>query len=72
MSPSIVGNLTLDQLRVLVTIADMGSLSAAGRKLGRVQSAISQAVATLEDAQGVTLFDRSGFRPVLTDVGRVL
>jgi len=37
-----------------------------------VQSAISQAVATLEDAQGVTLFDRSGFRPVLTDVGRVL
>ena len=67
-----IGSLTLDQLRVLVTIADTGSFSAAGRKLGRVQSAISQAVATLEDVQGVTLFDRSGFRPVLTDVGRVL
>ncbi|MEO9133229.1 MAG: LysR family transcriptional regulator [Sphingomonas sp.] len=67
-----IGRLTLDQLRVLTAIADTGSFSAAGRKLGRVQSAISQAVATLEDAQGVTLFDRSGFRPVLTDVGRVL
>ncbi len=67
-----IGSLTLDQLRVLTTIADTGSFSAAGRKLGRAQSAISQAIATLEDVQGVTLFDRSGFRPVLTDVGRVL
>lgn len=67
-----LGKFTLDQLRVLTTIAETGSFSAAGRRLGRVQSAISQAVATLEDVQGVTLFDRSGFRPVLTDVGRVL
>jgi DNA-binding transcriptional LysR family regulator len=55
-----------------VMIAETGSFSAAGRKLGRVQSAISQTIATLEDAQGVTLFDRSGHRPVLTDVGRVM
>lgn len=67
-----IGSLTLDQLRVLVTIADTGSFSAAGRKLGRAQSAISQAVATLEGVQGIALFDRSGFRPALTDVGRVL
>lgn len=67
-----IGSFTLDQLRVLTTIADTGSFSAAGRRLGRAQSAISQAVATLEDVQGVTLFDRSGFRPTLTDVGRVL
>jgi DNA-binding transcriptional LysR family regulator len=67
-----IGSLTLDQLRVLVAIAETGSFSAAGRKLGRVQSAVSQAVATLEDVQGVTLFDRSGFRPTLTDAGRVL
>lgn len=67
-----IGSLTLDQLRVLTTIAETGSFSAAGRKLGRAQSAISQAVATLEDIQGITLFDRSGFRPVLTDIGRVL
>ena len=67
-----IGNLSLDQLRVLVTIADTGSFSAAGRKLGRVQSAISQTIATLEAAQGVALFDRGGHRPLLTDVGRVL
>ncbi len=67
-----LGNLSLDQLRVLVTIADAGSFSAAGRALGRAQSAISQAVATLEEHQGVTLFDRDGYRPRLTEVGRVL
>ncbi|WP_051256592.1 LysR family transcriptional regulator [Cystobacter fuscus] len=67
-----MGNLSLDQLRVLVTIADTGSFSAAGRKLSRAQSAISQAVATLEGLQGVVLFDRSGHRPQLTEVGRVL
>lgn len=67
-----IGNLSLDQLRVLVTIADAGSFSAAGRKLGRVQSAISQAITTLESVQGVALVDRSGHRPRLTDVGRVL
>lgn len=67
-----IGNLTLDQLRILITIVDVGSFSAAGRKLHRAQSAISQAVATLESLQGVVLFDRSGHRPKLTEVGRVL
>ncbi len=67
-----IGSFSLDQLRVLVTIADMGSFSAAGRRLGRAQSAISQAVATLEAMQGVALFDRRGHRPQLTEVGRVL
>ncbi len=67
-----IGSLTLDQLRVLVTIADVGSFSAAGRQLRRAQSAISQTVATLEDVQGVELFDRAGHRPRLTEVGRAL
>ncbi|MBY0361976.1 MAG: LysR family transcriptional regulator [Phreatobacter sp.] len=67
-----IGSLTLDQLRVLVTIADLGSFSAAGRQLQRAQSAISQTVATLEGIQGVRLFDRSGHRPRLTEVGRAL
>ena len=67
-----LGTLSLDQLRILVTIADAGSFSAAARALGRAQSAISQAVATLEELQGVVLFDRDGYRPRVTDVGRVL
>ena len=69
---NMIGSLTLDQLRVLVTIADAGSFSAAARLLKRVQSAISQTVATLETIQGVELFDRRGHRPQLTDTGRVL
>lgn len=67
-----LGALTLDQLRVLTTIADSGSFSAAGRKLLRVQSAISQSVRALEETQGVVLFDRSSKTPVLTEAGRVL
>ncbi len=67
-----LGTLSLDQLRVLVTAADAGSFSAAGRALGRAQSAISQAIATLEELQGITLFDRDGYRPKLTAVGQVL
>jgi DNA-binding transcriptional LysR family regulator len=67
-----IGSLTLDQLRVLAMIAEAGSFSAAGRRLGRAQSAISQTIATLEGVQGVALFDRSGFRPVLTEAGSVL
>ena len=67
-----IGKLSLDQLRVLITIADTGSFSAAGRKLRRAQSAISQIVAALEAAQGVVLFDRSGHRPKLTEIGDVL
>jgi DNA-binding transcriptional LysR family regulator len=63
---------TLDQLRVLVAIRDTGSFSAAGRALGRVQSAISQAVKSLEDAHGVALFDRRKHKPSLTAVGEVL
>jgi DNA-binding transcriptional LysR family regulator len=64
--------LTLDQMRVLVAVAESGSFSAAARKLGRVQSAISQAVRTMEQALRLTLFDRSAKTPVLTDVGRAI
>lgn len=67
-----IGSLTLDQLRVLVAIADEGSFSAAGRRLGRAQPAVSQAVANLEAARDVTLFDRSGYRPALTETGAAL
>lgn len=67
-----LGTLTLDQLRVLITIEETGSFSAAGRKLQRAQSAISHAVQTLEQMQRVQLFDRSGRAPVLTEAARAL
>ena len=64
--------LSLDQLRTFIAAADEGSFSAAGRKLGRAQSVVSQTLANLEAQTSVTLFDRAGRYPVLTDAGRAL
>lgn len=63
---------TLDQLRILLAVAETGSFSAAGRRLNRVQSAISQSVQTLEAHLGIALFDRTMKTPVLTNGGRAL
>jgi len=63
---------TLDQLRVLIAIAETGSFSAAARRLRRAQSAVSHAVVALETALGVGLFDRKGRLPQLTEAGRTL
>jgi DNA-binding transcriptional LysR family regulator len=64
--------LTLDQMRVFVAVAETGSFRAAAIRLSRVQSAISHAIANMEDQLGVSLFDRSGHRPVLTPEGHSL
>jgi DNA-binding transcriptional LysR family regulator len=63
---------TLDQLRTFIAAAEQGSFSAAGRKLRRAQSVVSQTLAKLEIQLGVTLFDRSARYPVLTEDGRAL
>src|SRR6195256_2241711 len=64
--------LTLDQLRTFIAAVDEGSFSAAGRKLRRAQSVVSQTLANLEAQLGVKLFDRSARYPKLTDEGRSL
>ncbi|MDR2960024.1 MULTISPECIES: LysR family transcriptional regulator [Stenotrophomonas] len=64
--------LTLDQLRVLVAVAETGSFRAAAKRIRRVQSAVSHAIATLEAQLGVVLFDRSARRPEMTPQGRAL
>lgn len=63
---------TLDQMRTFLAAVDEGSFSAAGRKLGRAQSVVSQTLANLEGQIGVRLFDRAARLPVLTDQGRAL
>lgn len=68
----IIDGLSLDQLRTFVAAADEGSFSAAARKLGRAQSAISELVRGLERQLGVTLFNRSGRYPQLTPAGLAL
>lgn len=64
--------MTLDQLSSFLAVVDEGSFSAAGRRLGRVQSAVSYAIAQLEAALGARLFERRGHTPVLTDAGHRL
>jgi DNA-binding transcriptional LysR family regulator len=64
--------LTLDQLRVFLTVVEEGSFSGAARKLRRAQSAVSYGVATLESQLGVTLFDRTGRTPVPSEAGQAL
>lgn len=63
---------TLDQIRVLVSVADEGGFSAAARRLGRVQSAVSQSMASLEVMVGYKIWDRSERTISLTERGRVL
>ena len=64
--------ITLDQLRTFIAAVDEGSFSAAGRKLRRAQSVVSQTLANLEAQLGVKLFDRSARYPRLTEEGRSL
>jgi len=63
---------SIDQLEAFVSAAEEGSFSAAGRKLGKVQSSVSTQVMNLEIDLDVTLFDRTKRNPELTEEGRAL
>ncbi|MCZ8094869.1 MAG: LysR family transcriptional regulator [Acidovorax sp.] len=67
-----MGNFSLDQFLVFLAVADCGGFAAAGRKLGRAQSAVTHAIRNMEEACGLLLFDRAGYRAVLTDAGKAL
>jgi DNA-binding transcriptional LysR family regulator len=64
--------LSLDQFQVFVTVVEAGSFSAAARRLNRAQSAVTYAVQKLEEQVGAELFDRSAYRPTLSEAGRTL
>jgi DNA-binding transcriptional LysR family regulator len=53
-------------------VVEAGSFSAAARKLGRVQAAVSQSIDRLEGQLGLRLFDRSGRVPRLTQHGEAV
>lgn len=57
---------------MLVLSAELGSFSACARKMGKVQSAVSHGISTLEIDLGVELFDRSARSPKLTPAGERL
>ena len=64
--------MTLEDLRVFVTVAAERSFSRAARKLRRTQPAVSQAIKRLEDGSGERLIDRSSRDGTLTDAGDLL
>jgi DNA-binding transcriptional LysR family regulator len=51
--------LKLHDVRVLISVAETGSMSKTAERLGTSQPAISRAIADLEHALGVSLLDRS-------------
>lgn len=62
----------LDQLHTLVTVAEVGSLSAAAPRLGRSQSALSEQIRKLEEVCGSALFVRGKSGVSLTPAGERL
>lgn len=65
--------LDLEHLRSFAAAADTLNFSEAGKRVGRVQSAISAQIITLEQTTGQTLFDRGrGRAMVLTPAGEKL
>jgi DNA-binding transcriptional LysR family regulator len=60
------------RLRVLVAVAQHGSVTAAARALNYAQPSVSHHLARLEAETGATLTQRSGRGIRLTDAGRLL
>ena len=60
------------QLRTLVYVAELGSLSKAADRLCTAQPALSRHVRLLEEELGTRLFDRHGRGMVLTEQGRTV
>ncbi|KUN86439.1 LysR family transcriptional regulator [Streptomyces griseoruber] len=62
----------LKQLKALVTVAEVGSVTRAAELLHLVQPAVTRQIRTLEEELGVTLFERTrqGMRP--TEAGTVM
>ncbi|OAN17807.1 hypothetical protein A3K86_02490 [Photobacterium jeanii] len=60
---------SIEQVKVFVASAELGSFSAAARSVGKSHSSISMAITSLEDELGVELFDRSTKMPTLTEDG---
>ncbi len=62
--------MNFDQIQSFYLIARLGTFAAAAQRLNATQPAISARIAALESHLGISLFDRSGHRAVLTPAGR--
>lgn len=62
--------MTLEQLRMLKMVAELGSLKEASQVLHKTQPAISQGIKQLESQLKIELFSRQGYRLTLTEAGQ--
>ncbi|XKM43699.1 LysR family transcriptional regulator (plasmid) [Rhizobium ruizarguesonis] len=60
----------LQELETFIAVVDAGGFSAAARRTGKSQPAVSKAIGALENRLGVALFHRSTRRVTLTDQGQ--
>lgn len=63
--------MTLEQLRIFVAVAERQHVTAAARALNLTQSAVSNALAALEERHAIHLLDRVGRGVVLNENGRL-
>ena len=61
----------LGAMRLFSAVADLGSLSGAGRRLGLPLSTVSRQLSRLEEQLGARLVTRTTRRLSLTETGRV-
>lgn len=64
--------MNIEQLEAIQAIVQKGSFRAAAESLNKSQPALSASIKNLEDELGVAIFDRSNYRPQVTEEGRVL
>lgn len=62
--------MNLAHLKMMITLAQLGSLQKTADQLNRTQSAVSMALKKLERNAGFPLFNRDGYRLELTEQGR--
>ncbi|MCO7225234.1 LysR family transcriptional regulator [Pleionea sp. CnH1-48] len=62
--------MTLEQLRILQQIVELGSLKRAAEALHKTQPALSMAIRKMEDEFGFQILDRSQYRLQLTSRGK--
>ncbi len=67
-----INDLSIDQLRSFVTIAETGSYTRAAERLYRTQPALSLQIKRLEERLGTRLFQRNGRQTTVTEAGQVL
>jgi DNA-binding transcriptional LysR family regulator len=70
MNDSSFNQLKLSQLRAFIAVAEHGNFGEAALDMGISQSAVSHAIAGLEEALGVVLFSRGRSGAQLTPVGQ--